>query len=158
MDITSRAKWLEDAKDVVGGHHEKFGGSGYPSGLAGKEIPINARIFAIVDVALTSKRPYKDPLSFDETMEILENGRDSYFDLELLDTFKSIARELYEQYGGQDGDKPRMRLDSGQPAIFQDRRSRPDDLGKNPIPVIHRASNTPGHGLIQTEAFSVASL
>ena len=114
MDITSRAKWLEDARDVVGGHHEKFGGTGYPKGLAGKEIPINARIFAIVDVfdALTSKRPYKDPLSFDETMEILESGRDSHFDPHLLDLFKSIARELYAEYGGQDSDKPRMRLNT----------------------------------------------
>ena len=114
MDITARAKWLEDATDVVAGHHEKFDGTGYPSGLAGKEIPINARIFAIVDVfdALTSKRPYKDPLSFDATMEILENGCDSHFDPELLDTFRSIARELYDEYGEQDGDKPRMRLEA----------------------------------------------
>ena len=76
MDITSRAKWLEDARDVVGSHHEKFDGAGYPAGLAGQDIPINARIFAIVDVfdALTSKRPYKDPFSFDKTIEILKNG------------------------------------------------------------------------------------
>lgn len=113
-DITTRAKWLEDAIDVVGGHHEKFGGTGYPKGLAGNEIPINARIFAIVDVfdALTSTRPHKDPLSFDETMEILENGRDSHFDPELLDTFRSIARELCDEYGEQDDDKPRMRLEA----------------------------------------------
>ena len=47
MDITARAGWLADARDVVGGHHEKFDGAGYPRGLAGADIPINARIFAI---------------------------------------------------------------------------------------------------------------
>ena len=111
--ITGRASWLEDAQSVVGGHHEKFGGGGYPRGLAGQEIPVNARIFAIADVfdALTSKRPYKDPFSFDETMEILENGRDSHFDPELLDLFQSIARDLYDEYGSQNGDKPRLRLE-----------------------------------------------
>lgn len=114
MDITSRSKWLEDARDVVGGHHEKFDGAGYPWGLAGDDIPINARIFAIVDVfdALTSKRPYKDPFSFDKTMEILDSGRDTHFDPELLDTFKSIARELYDEFGGQNDDKPRQRLEA----------------------------------------------
>jgi HD-GYP domain-containing protein (c-di-GMP phosphodiesterase class II) len=114
IDITSRANWLEDANDVVGGHHEKFGGGGYPRGLAGQDIPVNARIFAIADVfdALTSKRPYKDPFSFDETMEILENGRDNHFDPELLDRFKPIARGLYDDYGAQNGDKPRHRLEA----------------------------------------------
>jgi putative nucleotidyltransferase with HDIG domain len=114
MDITSRAKWLEDARDVVGGHHEKFDGAGYPKGLAGQDIPINARIFAIVDVfdALTSKRPYKDPLSFDVTMEILEDGRDTHFDPDILDAFTSIARDLYDEFGGQNDDGPRQRLDA----------------------------------------------
>jgi HD-GYP domain-containing protein (c-di-GMP phosphodiesterase class II) len=112
LDITSRAKWLDDARDVVGGHHEKFDGAGYPRGLAGQDIPINARIFAIVDVfdALTSKRPYKDPFSFDETMAILENGRGTHFDPDLLDAFKAIARELYDEYDGQHDDKPRQKL------------------------------------------------
>lgn len=114
MEITSRAKWLEDARDVVGSHHEKFDGAGYPAGLAGQDIPINARIFAIVDVfdALTSKRPYKDPFSFDKTIEILENGRNTHFDPDLLDAFNIIARDLYDEFGGQDGDKPRQRLES----------------------------------------------
>jgi HD-GYP domain-containing protein (c-di-GMP phosphodiesterase class II) len=113
VDIASRAKWLGDAMDVVSGHHEKFGGTGYPRGLAGKDIPVTARIFAIVDVfdALTSKRPYKEPLPFDETMAILEEGRGNHFDPELLDAFQPIAEGLYAEYGSQDGDKLRMRLE-----------------------------------------------
>ena len=113
MDITARASWLADAQDVVGGHHEKFDGAGYPRGLAGQDIPINARIFAIADVfdALTSRRPYKEPMSFDATMDILEQGRGSHFDPELVDAFAKIAGSLYEQYGGHDDDRARRRLE-----------------------------------------------
>ena len=114
MDITSRASWLADAQDVVGGHHEKFDGAGYPHGLAGEDIPVNARIFAIADVfdALTSRRPYKDPLSFDATMQILEQGRGSHFDPGLLDAFSEIAADLYSEYGGHDDDRAKRQLES----------------------------------------------
>jgi len=113
LDITARAGWLDDARDVVGGHHEKFDGAGYPSGIAGHKIPINARIFAIADVfdALTSRRPYKEPLSFDATMEILEQGRGNHFDPDLLDAFATIAADLYAGYGGHDDDRARNRLE-----------------------------------------------
>ncbi|NVN89740.1 MAG: response regulator [Desulfuromonadales bacterium] len=70
-------------------HHEKWDGSGYPSGLKGEEIHIFARIVSIVDVfdALTSKRPYKDAFPFDKAMSIMEEGRGVFFDPELLDLF-----------------------------------------------------------------------
>jgi HD-GYP domain-containing protein (c-di-GMP phosphodiesterase class II) len=112
LEITDRASWLSDAQDVVGGHHEKFDGAGYPAGLTGENIPLTARIFAITDVfdALTSKRPYKEPFSFEETMQILEAGRGSHFDPLLLDAFSSIARDLYNTYSGKDDHKPRERL------------------------------------------------
>lgn len=114
MDITARAGWLSDAQDVVGGHHEKFDGAGYPRGLAGGDIPVNARIFAIADVfdALTSRRPYKEPLSFDATMEILDRGRGSHFDPDLLDEFAKIAADLYAEFGGQDDARAQQRLES----------------------------------------------
>jgi len=114
LGITDRARWLKDAQAVVGGHHEKYDGAGYPGGLKGDSIPITARIFAITDVfdALTSRRPYKEPLSFDETMQILEGGRGSHFDPALLDAFCDIARDLYNTYSGKDDDKPRDQLES----------------------------------------------
>lgn len=104
LDIVQRSGWLADAEDVVGSHHEKFDGSGYPNRKAGEAIPAEARIFAIADVfdALTSRRPYKEPLSFDETMQILESGRDKHFDPRLLDLFGAIARGLYDRYSGRD--------------------------------------------------------
>jgi HD-GYP domain-containing protein (c-di-GMP phosphodiesterase class II) len=113
MEITGRASWLKDAQAVVGGHHEKYDGAGYPDGLKGEAIPLTARIFAITDVfdALTSRRPYKEPLSFDETMQILDDGRGTHFDPSLLDVFSDIARDLYDTYSGTDDQKPKDRLE-----------------------------------------------
>ncbi len=114
LEITDRASWLEDAQPVVGGHHEKYGGAGYPAGLQGEAIPLAARIFAITDVfdALTSRRPYKEPMSFDESMQILESGRGSHFDPALLDAFCGIAHDLYRDYSGRDDAKPKERLEA----------------------------------------------
>jgi len=114
LELTDRASWLRDAQAVVGSHHEKFDGDGYPAGLKGEAIPLAARIFAITDVfdALTSWRPYKEPLSFNETMQILDEGRGSHFDPTLLDAFHAIARQLYDAYSGIDGRKSKERLES----------------------------------------------
>ena len=113
LEITARASWLQDAQPVVGGHHEKFDGAGYPAGLSGKDIPLAARIFAITDVfdALTSKRPYKEPMSFTESMQILESSRGSHFDPELIDAFCEIAQDLYDTYSGKDDKLPKDRLE-----------------------------------------------
>lgn len=112
LDITERSTWLEDARQVVAAHHERFDGAGYPRGLRGEEIPMSARIFAIADVfdALTSKRPYKEPFSFEETIVILDQGRGSHFDPDLLDTFRSIARDLYDEFAGLENERPRHEL------------------------------------------------
>lgn len=113
VDIVSRSAWLESAHEVVRYHHEKFGGSGYQSGLSGESIPLVARIFAIVDVfdALASPRPYKEAESFKRTMTILEDGRGSHFDPALLDAFGEIAPEVYERYFGRSADQLSQDLD-----------------------------------------------
>lgn len=99
LEIVAQAEWLTDAAEVVGYHHEWFDGSGYPQGLAGENIPLAARIFAIADVfdALTSPRPYKPALSLEESLAILEQGRGSHFDPHLLDLFRAIAPKVYSQ-------------------------------------------------------------
>lgn len=99
VDIISKSKWLAGAREVVEFHHEKFDGSGYMKGLKGKEIPLNARIFTIVDVfdALTSKRPYKEPFGFEEAMNLLRHDSGRRFDPELLLTFSGIAYSLYQE-------------------------------------------------------------
>jgi HD-GYP domain-containing protein (c-di-GMP phosphodiesterase class II) len=98
IDIVEGSDWLKDAIHVVGFHHEKFNGEGYPYGLKGESIPIIARIFTIADVfdALTSMRPYKEAMSFEDAMAVLEEGRGTQFDPTLLDTFIPIAKSLYE--------------------------------------------------------------
>jgi HD-GYP domain-containing protein (c-di-GMP phosphodiesterase class II) len=112
LDIIAASPWLADASQVVGGHHEKFDGSGYPEGQAGEAIPLGARIFAVVDVfdALTSKRPYKEPLSLAQTLDLLRQGRGSHFDPAIVDTFITIAPELYQAYAGREDQRLKEEL------------------------------------------------
>jgi HD-GYP domain-containing protein (c-di-GMP phosphodiesterase class II) len=111
-DIVERSEWLSEAVDIVGYHHEKFDGSGYQRGLSGNEIPVSARIFAIADVfdALASRRPYKEPFSFDEVMAILEEGRGRHFDPGLLDAFSRIARNVYDELADRDDESLRREV------------------------------------------------
>ncbi len=113
LDIVGRSEWLSDAIDVVGYHHEKYDGSGYRNGLSGKAIPVGARIFAVADVfdALTSRRPYKEPFTLRETMEILDKGRNSHFDPNILDAFAGIAEEFYQNFADRDDDLLRKEVD-----------------------------------------------
>lgn len=99
VETISKSAALEIARDVVEFHHEKFDGNGYMRGLKGEQIPLNARIFAIVDVfdALTSKRPYKEAFSFDKAMGILREGSGSHFDPALIEAFCGIAGDIYAQ-------------------------------------------------------------
>lgn len=104
LDIINQCPWLLDAAEVVGNHHEKFDGSGYYRGLKGEDIPISARIFAIVDVfdALTSARPYKMAMTFDESIAILQQGVNTHFDPRLTLAFIAIAPTLYQQFSHND--------------------------------------------------------
>lgn len=112
LEIIHRSNWLGDATDVVGSHHEKYDGSGYPQQLQGEEIPVEARIFAITDVfdALTSRRPYKEPFSFEETMRILDQSCGTHFDPRLLDLFVNVADDLYKRYSGREDEQLHQEL------------------------------------------------
>ncbi|MEG3618710.1 HD domain-containing phosphohydrolase [Magnetovibrio sp. PR-2] len=104
LDIVKDVKWFNDAAEVIGGHHEKWNGNGYPAGLAGDDIPLSARIFAIADVfdALTSRRPYKEPFSIEKATNILEEGRGQHFDPELLSIFLERCDEWFAKITAQD--------------------------------------------------------
>ena len=114
LDIVNKAEWIREGMDIVGCHHEKYDGSGYHQGLTGKQIPETARIFAIADVfdALTSQRPYKEPFSFEKTMEILQEGRGSHFDPDYIDAFATISSTLYNTYAGREDDALKSELDA----------------------------------------------
>ncbi len=93
---------------IAGSHHEKWDGSGYPQGLKGEEIPLAARIVAVADVfdALTTKRPYKEAYGFDESIEIMRQGKGSHFDPEIFECFERNAtsfKALYEKFFGEKG-------------------------------------------------------
>lgn len=104
VDIIGQSTWLQGARPVIEGHHEKFDGSGYLRGLRGDEIPLGARIFAIVDVfdALTSRRPYKAAMSLDTALEIIREKAGSHFDPPLVEQFLDIAPALYSAIGQAD--------------------------------------------------------
>lgn len=84
------------AKNVANYHHERFDGSGYPRGLKGEEIPLEARIMAVADVydALVSKRCYKDSMSFDEAFRIIVESMGSHFDPQLQQSFINCSHRL----------------------------------------------------------------
>ncbi len=84
------------AKNIVLYHHEKWSGSGYPEGLAGETIPLEARIVSIADVydALVSERVYKPAFPVDEALEIIRNERGVSFDPFLTDTFLSGMEKM----------------------------------------------------------------
>jgi putative two-component system response regulator len=95
---TSEKTFLEHAKLFAGAHHEKWDGTGYPTGLKGKEISIHGRLMAIADVydALISVRPYKKAFSHDDAVSILVEGRGTHFDPELIDVFLSVSDSFQE--------------------------------------------------------------
>jgi HD-GYP domain-containing protein (c-di-GMP phosphodiesterase class II) len=111
-DIVAESSALGRAQDIIEFHHEKFDGSGYQSGLAGEQIPLTARLFAIVDVfdALTSQRPYKVPFTLEETRRILSEGSGTHFDPSLLSIFEKIATNLHPEISVLTGDEIKKRL------------------------------------------------
>ncbi len=96
-EIVGKDPWFSDAVEVIRFHHEKYQGGGYPDGVKHDEIPLNARIFSIVDVfdALTSDRPYRKAYKLEKASAILKEGAGTHFDAELLETFLKISPELY---------------------------------------------------------------
>ncbi len=95
-DMLATIEYLRPALDIPYCHHEKWDGTGYPRGLKGKQIPLPARIFAVVDVydALTSDRPYRKAWSENEALEYVKNESGSHFDPQVVEVFlKEIGNQ-----------------------------------------------------------------
>lgn len=88
--------FLHIARDMALYHHERWNGTGYPTGISGEQIPLCARILSIVDVydALTSKRSYKEAFSHETAMKIIIEDRGVFFDPALTDVFVSISDKI----------------------------------------------------------------
>ena len=89
---------LKMARDIALCHHEKWDGSGYPQGLAGEAIPLEARIVAIADVfdALTSERPYKKAWTIDDACQLIREQSGKHFDPQLVEHFFNALPEILE--------------------------------------------------------------
>ena len=88
--------FLRFAKEIAYAHHEKWDGSGYPEGLQGTRIPLSARLMAVADVydALISRRVYKPPMPATEAVAIMQAGRGTHFDPEVLDAFLALQQDF----------------------------------------------------------------
>ena len=84
-----RESFLTLGKEIAFSHHERWDGTGYPSGKKGEKIPLSARIVALADVydALVSKRTYKAPLPHEEAVRIITSERGTHFDPDIVDVF-----------------------------------------------------------------------
>ena len=96
----SRIPQLQLAEEIARCHHEWWNGEGYPSKLAGKRIPLHARIVALADVfdALTHGRPFAKPWSMDQAIEEIKKRRGTQFDPELTDVFVNLIQRLRTEH------------------------------------------------------------
>ena len=99
-EILKDIEFLEKALNIPYCHHEHWDGNGYPRGLKGTEIPLEARIFTVIDTydAIRSNRPYKQARSLEEAFRELRKGKGILYDPEVVDTFLKLMHE--------DGDEP----------------------------------------------------
>ena len=91
-EMLSRIEYLRPSLDIPYSHHEKWDGSGYPRGLKGEEIPLHARIFAVVDVydALISDRPYRPAWTKERALEYIKSLSGTHFDPRVLNAFLEL--------------------------------------------------------------------
>ena len=97
-EIVRDIAFLGSARDVIRSHHERWDGSGYPDGVAGEQIPLSARVFAVADTldALTSQRPYRNASSFTEARAIIEREAGSHFDPDVVDAYRTVSDDTIE--------------------------------------------------------------
>lgn len=95
LQMLENIPFLRSALDIPYCHHEKWDGTGYPRGLKGEEIPLGARIFAVVDVwdALTSDRPYRCAWSNEQALKYLKDQKGKHFDPQIVDAFLALLSE-----------------------------------------------------------------
>ena len=95
-DENSNLSFIHTASEIIGTHHEKFDGSGYPNGLAGNDIPLSGRLMAIIDVydALVSVRVYKPAYTHEAALDIISSERNKHFSAEIIDAFLDIEKDI----------------------------------------------------------------
>ena len=96
MENIEEKDYIEVAYNVATFHHEKWNGRGYPDGLVGEQIPLEARIMAVADVfdALISKRCYKDAMPLDKAFAIIEESKGEHFDPQIAQVFMELRPQI----------------------------------------------------------------
>ncbi|MGH9175895.1 MAG: HD-GYP domain-containing protein, partial [Vicinamibacterales bacterium] len=96
-NVVSRFAAYQNSARIVRHHHESWDGSGYPDGLAGEEIPLGARIIAVVDAfdALTTNRPYRAGKAVDEAARVLQQGAGTQWDPRVVEAMAGFLAELH---------------------------------------------------------------
>jgi len=95
FSMLASVQFLGSAAEIVYAHHERWDGSGYPRGLAGEQIPVGARLFAVADSfdALTSDRPYRRAMTYAQARAIIVDESTAHFDPACVDLFLSVSEE-----------------------------------------------------------------
>lgn len=99
VKILDDIKQLRDVVEIIKYHHERYDGTGYPTGLKGDEIPLNAKIIAVADAydSMVSKRSYREGLSHEDALVRIEEQSGRQFDPTLIQCFKSIIPLAIEE-------------------------------------------------------------
>jgi HD-GYP domain-containing protein (c-di-GMP phosphodiesterase class II) len=102
VEILETVPLLTPALDVVGGHHERHDGGGYPQGLKAGEIPLVARIFAVVDAldAMTHDRPYRAARPLEAALAVLKSEAGRQFDPRVVETALALPPERWRELLG----------------------------------------------------------
>ena len=102
-EIVQGIEFLAEAADVVRFHHERWDGAGYPDGLAGEDIPLAARVFAVADVldALTTDRPYRPATSLRYARGMINAESGQHFDPRVVEAFNTIDDLLFERIAAE---------------------------------------------------------
>lgn len=97
-DLVRRIPFLSEAAEIILTHHERCDGGGYPRGLTVAQIPLGGKIFGIVDTidAMTSDRPYRRALSFDEARKEIQRGSGTQYDSQVAEAFLNIPIGTWE--------------------------------------------------------------
>lgn len=95
--MCSRVGFLNEAAEIVLHHHEQWGGGGYPNGLAGREIPLGARVFAVADAldAMTTDRPYRDAVAYEQARQEIASHSGDQFDPEVVEAFLAVHPDAW---------------------------------------------------------------
>jgi diguanylate cyclase (GGDEF)-like protein len=117
--VLEQAGALRDAATIVLHHHEWFDGRGYPHGLAGREIPVGARIVAIADAyeAMVAGRPYRSPVAHEAALAELRRHAGIQFDPELVQLFVTLFADGVPWASSEDGHGHRQQADYAQPEL-----------------------------------------